>query len=127
VLVLFRTLKAELKRFAHPRAVVPVRLVDETIGSEKLQQVTVFVFAYVTLFLLGTVALLALEPVSVLDGALAVAASIGNIGPALGQFSPIAGYASLSTPSSILLALLMWLGRLELFAVLVVFSPETYR
>ncbi len=126
VLILFRTLKAELRRIAHPRAVLPIRLGREVIDSVKLQQVIVFLFAYLTLFLVGTAAVLALEPVSVIDGASAAAASIGNIGPALGTFGPLEGYAGLNPATHLLLAGLMWLGRLELFAVLVLFTPETY-
>ncbi len=127
ILILFRMLKAELRRIAHPRAVIPIRIGREVVGALTLQRVTVFIFAYLTLFIAGTIAFLALEPVSVLDGASAVAACIGNIGPALGAFGPHVGYASVGEPGTVLLALLMWVGRLELFAVLVLFSPETYR
>ena len=127
VLLLFRMLKAELRRIAHPRAVLPIRIGREVMNSLTLQRVTVFIFAYLTLFIVGTVLILLLEPMSLLDGASAVAASIGNIGPGLGAVGPASNYADLSDAGTVLLALMMWLGRLELFAVLVLFEPETYR
>lgn len=127
VLILFRLLKAELRRISHPRAVLPVRVGHDVIDSRTIQRVAVFIFAYLTAFIAGTVLLLALEPVSVLDGASAVAASLGNIGPGLGVVGPASDYAAFSDPATVLLSLLMWFGRLELFAVLVLFTPETYQ
>lgn len=125
-LLMFKVLRAELQRIAHPRAVLPIRLGKEAFSSLTLQRVIVFIFTYLTLFVAGTVILLALEPISVVEGVSAVAASIGNIGPGLDIVGPGANYAAISDPGVVLLALLMWIGRLELFAVLVLFSPETY-
>ncbi len=125
-LLMFKVLRAELQRIAHPRAVLPIRLGKEALSSLTLQRVIVFIFTYLTLFVAGTVIFLALEPVSVIEGVSAVAASIGNIGPGLDIVGPASNYAAISDPGVVLLALLMWIGRLELFAVLVLFSPETY-
>lgn len=127
VLILFHVLKAELRRIAHPRAVIPIRMGHDVIDSLTLQRVIVFVFAYLTVFIAGTVLLLALEPLSVIEGAAGVAATLGNIGPALGSLGPASNYAALSDVSTVMLALLMWVGRLELFAVMVLFTPETYQ
>lgn len=125
-LIMFKVLRAELRRIAHPRAVLPIRLGKVALDSLTLQRVIVFIFTYVTLFVAGTLILLALEPMSVIDGVSAVAASIGNIGPGLGVVGPAANYAAVSDPGLVVLAVLMWIGRLELFAVLVLFTPETY-
>ena len=62
-----------------------------------------------------------------IDTASAVAATLNNIGPGLGAFGPTNNYAFLTSQSKILLSILMLLGRLELFAILVLFVPSFWR
>ena len=62
-----------------------------------------------------------------LDTASAVAATLNNIGPGLGVFGPERNYAMLAAQSKLLLTVLMLLGRLELFAILVLFVPSFWR
>lgn len=126
-LAMLRVLQAELRRIAHPRAVLPVRVGGITLSALSLHRVVVFVFAYLTVFVAGTLLLLALEPLDVIDGVSATAAALGNIGPGLGAIGPTGSYAQLGDPALMLLGALMWIGRLELFAVLLLLSPETYR
>ena len=57
----------------------------------------------------------------------AVAATLGNVGPGLGSVGPTDNYAHIPAVGKWLLALLMLLGRLEIFTVIVLFSPDTWR
>ncbi|MFP6701070.1 MAG: potassium transporter TrkG, partial [Planctomycetaceae bacterium] len=62
-----------------------------------------------------------------IDTASAVAATLNNIGPGLGVFGPTQNYAFLTPQSKVLLSVLMLMGRLELFAILVLFVPSFWR
>ncbi len=131
-LLIFKLLLREVRRVLHPQAVLPIRLGSRVIGEEALRGVTAFAILYVTLFALGSILLmLDLErhdlDVPVLDAVSAVAASLGNVGPGFGLVGPMASYAWLPDSSKLLLAFLMWLGRLEIFPVLVLLTRDYWR
>ena len=67
------------------------------------------------------------KPEKLLDCASAVAATLNNIGPGLGVLGPRSNYSAFSQPGKLLLTVLMLLGRLELFAILVLFVPSFWR
>ena len=67
------------------------------------------------------------ESEKLIDCASAVAATLNNIGPGLGVFGPHSNYTSFSVQGKLLLTLLMLAGRLELFAILVLFFPAFWR
>jgi len=131
-LIIFKILLREVRRVLHPQAVIPIRLGSRVIGEEALRGVTAFAILYVTLFVLGSIALLldlerAGMDVSVLDAVSAVAASLGNVGPGFGLVGPMASYAPLPDTSKLLLIFLMWIGRLEIFPVLVLLTRDYWR
>lgn len=124
ILVLFKLVVREMRKLLHPRAVIPVRLGKSILADDAIKTVAVFFFSYVTLFIAGTVALtlMDLDMVSALS---ASASAIGNIGPGLGTVH--ATYAGVPDAGKMILAMLMWFGRLEIFTVLILFSRETWR
>jgi trk system potassium uptake protein TrkH len=88
--------------------------------------VLTFIFAYVSLFLIGTflMTLTGLDTVSAISS---VSATLGNVGPGLGLVGPTSNYHDIVPIGKVILSILMWLGRLELLAVVVLFVPRTYR
>jgi trk system potassium uptake protein TrkH len=131
-LLLFKLLLREVRRVLHPQAVIPVRLGSRVISEEALRGITAFAILYVTLFALGSIGLmLDLErsgmSVPVLDVISAVAASLGNVGPGFGIVGPMASYAPLPDTAKLFLAFLMWVGRLEIFPVLVLLTRSYWR
>ncbi len=131
-LLIFKVLIREVRRVLHPQAVIPIRLGSRVIDEEALRGVTAFAILYVTLFALGSIVfLLDLERVGmevpVLDAVSAVAAALGNVGPGFGIVGPMASYAPLPETSKLLLMFLMWIGRLEIFPVLVLLTRDYWR
>ncbi len=123
-LILTKMLARHLRMLLHPRAFIQVRLGRMPITDDVLKTVTVFSFAYLGLFLLGTFAYaaLGLDFVSAMSGSLS---GIGNIGPALGVVH--ADFHAMPWPGRIVHSFLMWAGRLEIFTVLILLYPETWR
>jgi trk system potassium uptake protein TrkH len=125
-LVLFQQAGRELQLLVHPQAVAPVR-----VGGQVVQNRIVFaVLAFVVLYFATVVALtfaLLLSGLDFLSAFSAIIACINNAGPGLGQVGPAGNYQALSDFQTWICALAMLLGRLEIFSVLVLFTPVLWR
>jgi trk system potassium uptake protein TrkH len=126
ILVLFKTVKREILRLLHPRAVIPIRLGGQTVPEHIVSGLSVFFFIYLAIALISTIALtfFGLDIVSALSG---VATTMGGVGPGLGIIGPTQTYLGLSIPAKIWLSGCMWFGRLEIYAALILFFPSTYK
>lgn len=116
----------ELKKLIHPNAIVPVRLDNESVKNEVIFNVLAFISVYVLITALGTIV------VSFLGYDLetsigAVAATLGNIGPGIGEVGPMFSYSHFNIFGKWFLSFLMLIGRLELFTVLVLLTPAFWK
>ncbi|MCA9051451.1 MAG: TrkH family potassium uptake protein, partial [Planctomycetaceae bacterium] len=137
MLVLWKVLKVEVERAFRPNLVRPLRLAGTRIDDAVGRDVLLYVCLIAVIFVASWVCLTALEPGTqwqgetsaekLIDCAGAVAATLNNIGPGLGICGPHGNYTAFSEASKLLLTLLMLLGRLELFAILVLFVPEFWK
>lgn len=124
--VLVKNSILELKRQIHPMAVIPVRLNKRAIDPSITYSVVAFIMMYLTMFAIGSI-LMALMGVDFETSVGAVATSLGNVGPAIGQVGPKDNFSDLPAAAKWLLSVLMLIGRLELFTVLVLFTPYFWR
>ena len=125
-LLLARTAGRELKLLVHPSAVWPVRIggrpVPERIGDS--------VLAFIFLYFVTVVTLTFLMLLTGLDfdsSFSAIVASINNAGPGLAAVGPVHNFASLTDIQTWICVAAMLVGRLEIFSVLVLFSPTFWR
>ena len=125
-LVFFKNSILEFKRIIHPRAVVPLRLNGETVRGRILTHIIIFLLLYLSLFVLGSMVLAAMG-LDFMTAIGAVATSLGNVGPAIGKVGPVDNFAWLSDEVKLFLAFFMLLGRLELFTILVLFTPYFWK
>ena len=126
ILVLIKNSLLEFRRLIHPQAIIPVRLNHKPVPQKIVFVVISFFLFYLSTFALGVIVMAAIG----LDFESAVgaaASSIGNIGPALGSLGPVNNYANIPDIGKWFLSFLMLLGRLEIFTVLIVFSPTFWR
>jgi trk/ktr system potassium uptake protein len=126
ILVAAKVMFAELERVFRPNVVRTTRVGTGVVDPEMKQAVLVYVLTILVLFLMGTLALKLLEPAGSLDfttAATASAATLNNIGPGLGRVGATHNYGFFTAPSKAVLSLLMVLGRLEVYAVLVLIRP----
>jgi trk system potassium uptake protein len=125
-LVFFKNSVLEFKRLLHPRAVIPLKLNQQIVTRRILTHIIIFLLLYLILFVLSSILISALG----LDFITAVGAAgsaLGNIGPGIGKVGPMDNFAWLSSEIKLILSLLMLLGRLELFTILVLFTPYFWR
>lgn len=126
IALLAKSAYCEVIRLVHPRAVVAVRLGEKAVPADILSEAVSYVAVYFGIWLLGAFLLILLGS-DVLTGASASVATLGNIGPAFGAVGPTENYAFFGPASKVVLTLLMLLGRLEIYTLLVVFTPHFWR
>lgn len=127
IMVLFKKGFQELQKIIYPNAIIPIRVNSKPIGEEVISSITSFFLIYVFIFLVSTLVVLAVEDLPILTAISACAASLGNVGPGLGQVGPIGNYSDLTNFTKLTLSFLMIIGRLELFTILVIFTPIFWR
>ncbi len=121
-IILLKNSILELRRQIHPNAVLPVRLNNRAVSAGITFNVMAFMIIYFMVFALGSICISALG-YDFNTSVGAVATCLGNIGPGFGMVGPLDNYAFMSAPAKWILAFLMLLGRLELFTVLILFTP----
>lgn len=116
----------EFKRTLHPNAILPVRYNNKAVRQPIVFNVLAFFILYMLSFIVGVLvfSLLGLDFESSLGGA---ASSLGNVGPALGDLGPVQNYSGLPPAAKWWSSFLMLIGRLELFTVLILFTPFFWR
>ena len=126
VALLIKNSALELKRLLHPKAVVPVRLNKKSIDPQIVTNILAFVVLYMMIIAVGTIVISAMG-YDLPSSLGSVAATLGNIGPGIGAVGPVENYAHIPDFGKWFLSLLMLIGRLELFTVLILFSPAFYK
>jgi len=124
IMLLYKQAIREIQRLVHPHAVIPVKIGGRKTSPTVMDAVWGFFFLYVASFVMITIALngVGVDPVTAYAAA---AACITNLGPGLGDVS--ANYASLNSTAKVILSFAMLMGRLEIFTLLVLFSPTFWR
>ncbi|MGL1887950.1 MAG: TrkH family potassium uptake protein [Reichenbachiella sp.] len=125
-LILFKNSVLELKRLLHPSAVIPVRFNRKAVHKDITFNILAFIMIYISIFALGSI-MMAWIGVDFMTAISSVATSLGNIGPGLGDVGPVDHFGSIPVLGKWFLSLLMLLGRLELFTVLILFTPFFWR
>ncbi len=124
--ILSRVAKNEFKHILHPNAVLPVRINRQVIPSSTLSIVLAFIFVYVAIIFIGWIVLM-LFGIPFTEAYSLVISSLSNIGIALGDYGPIYSWNTLPDFAKWFCTLLMLAGRLELFTVLLLFSPGFWK
>ena len=126
ILLLFKSLGVRMRQMLHPRSVSLVRLEGRTVGEETVQGVYTYMTAYCAIAAFSFL-LLSLDNCSMETNFTAVMACLNNIGPGLDLVGPTGNYSHFSDLSKIVLMLNMLLGRLEIFPLLIMLSPHTWK
>lgn len=130
--VLSKAAYADLRRLVHPRGIFITHFGKQKVSEPVIEAVQSFFLFYMFLFMTATFGLAFIdanlaEGLDLVTAATAVAASIGNIGPGLGEVGPASNYANLPELAKWMLSGLMIVGRLEIFPVLVLFTKDLWR
>jgi len=125
-ILLLKNSALEFKRMIHPKAVIPVRFNGRAVPQDIIHMIMAFFLFYILIFFAGTfiMTLLGLDFETAIG---ATIASLGNIGPGIGAVGPAENYSTLPGAAKWLASFLMLLGRLELFTVIILFSPSFWK
>ena len=127
VQILYQFISNQLKKIIYPRGIFKIKYENNNVDDKFLASIMSFIFLYILIFFIIT-ALLSTSGLNFITSLSAAATSISNVGPGLGDIiGPNGNFSQLSDVSKWILSLAMILGRLELFAVLVLFIPSFWR
>ena len=124
--ILFKVMWNEFKRIVHPNAVIPVRMTGRIIPAAVQSAILAYTVIYIFMLVLGLFVNMAFG-VDFLDAFSLSVASVGNVGPALGNYGPMDSFATLPVVVKWFSAFQMLVGRIEFFAVLLLLTPVFWR
>ena len=125
-LVLLKSVAQEIRQTIHPRSVSVIRVDDTPVNTNVTRSIMRYLAAWVFCVIIGTL-VISLNNFDFVTTFSAVLTCIGNVGPGLGAVGPVMNFDVMSDFSKIILSFTMLLGRLEIFPLLIFFSPKTWR
>lgn len=126
ICILWKAVRRSVYRALHPNVVVPVHM-DETLVDDRIVNGTLGYLAVFVIIQAISVVLVSVDNFDFTTNFTAVTACFNNIGPGLAEVGPTRNFAAYSYFSKIVLSLDMLLGRLELYPILALFLPSSYR
>lgn len=124
----FKVAMRELVKIAQPRRIDRIRMNGEVIEKQQLGLIVGMLFVWIGLFAISCILLAICMPNDSFESIISVvASSLGNTGPALGEYGPSSNWASMNTPTLLITSILMWFGRLELLTAVILLHPRTWK
>ncbi len=129
-LAILKTSFLEIKRILHPRSYIRMKIDGELVPSKVTMHILVFLFFYMIIFCIGVLAVSSMMPQDIMPFRTAlgaVATALGNVGPAIGSLGPVNNFSQLNDVTKMFLSSYMVIGRLELFTIVIIFTPYFWR
>lgn len=126
VIILFKNVACEIRQMIHPRTVTRVQLDGKRVDADGLKAVSTFFTSFMLLLIVGSF-LVSLDGYDMATNFSAVLSSLSNIGPGMSLIGPTGNYNIFSYGSKLVLTVMMLIGRLEIFPILILFSPSTWK
>ena len=126
MLILLKSIKVEISQMLHPREVKKIRIDGHVVKPEVLRTAQVYLMLYWTIFLLS-ILLISIDNFDFTTNFTAVAATFNNIGPGLSGVGPMSNFDSYSIFSKFILMIDMLIGRLELYPIILLLVPATWK
>ena len=124
----FKVAMRELVKIAQPRKIDQIRMNGEVVEQNQIGLIVGMLFVWVGLFGLSSILLSIFMPHDTFESVITVvASSLGNTGPALGDYGPAATWAGMNSGALVMTSILMWFGRLELLTAVILMHPHTWR
>lgn len=126
IVIVFKFCYYEFKRLIHPKAVVPVRYSGHLVQEDVITRVFAFVLLYLIVAIFG-ILILCMSGVDFIESVGGLISCLGGVGPGLGMVGPVGNYSYFPVFAKWFLSFMMLLGRLELFTVLLLFTPTFWK
>jgi trk system potassium uptake protein TrkH len=118
---------AEIRHMTHPRQIKKIIFEKKAVDSDTVKGTFAYIVAYLLIFFVSFILVAVFDGQNVETSFSSVAACINNIGPGLDKVGPASNFAFYSPFSKIVLLLDMLIGRLEIFPMILLFSPSVWR
>jgi trk system potassium uptake protein TrkH len=125
-IIAIKTVFRDIRKMLHPRSVSAVKFEGKKVEEKTINSVSLYFAFYFIIFLVIFI-LLSLEPFDFETNFTAVSACFNNIGPGFAGVGPMSSFAGYSDAATLLLTLTMLLGRLEIFPILLIFTPSMWK
>lgn len=126
VMILFKTFAQEMKHLLHPRSVTTVRIEGSPVDNALVRSTLVYFVMYVFIIAVSTI-IISIDGFDFATNFTAELTCFNNVGPGLGMVGPMGNFSAYSPLSKMVLAFNMLLGRLEIFPIIVFFSPGSWK
>lgn len=126
IFILFKSIIKEIKIMKHPRTVFKTTMNGRIVEHETIRGVNVYVAAYFLIFVIALL-IISIDNLDFTTNFTAVATTINNIGPGLNLVGPTGNFSVYSGLSKVVLSIAMLIGRLEIFPMLMIFVPTTWK
>ncbi|MHC1631505.1 MAG: TrkH family potassium uptake protein [Methanotrichaceae archaeon] len=133
ILLITKYSKREMFKALHPKVVMPIKLKGNPVGEEILHSILFFFALYILIFAAASVMFASVSvhsgsgEIDMVSATSAVAVNLGNVGPGFGDFGPVSNYSHIPAFNKLILIVCMWIGRLEILTVLVLFIPDFWK
>ena len=128
VTLAFKVAMRELVKIAQPRKIEQIRMNGEVVEQNQIGLIVGMLFVWVGLFGISSIVLAIFMPGETFESVTTVvASSLGNTGPALGDYGPTNTWAGMNSGALFITSILMWFGRLELLTAVILIHPHTWR
>lgn len=126
IVIIIKAIRREIDKILHPRRVKGVKIDGNVVEEETISGVFIFIFAYIVIALIA-IFIISFDNFDVTTTVTSVIATLSNIGPGLEMVGPTGNYAAFSDLSKIVLSFCMLAGRLEIYPMLILFSPSLWK
>lgn len=126
LVILVKSMAKELQTMVHPRQVKKIKIDSQPIEHEVVRAVNVYMVAYLLIFV-GSITVISFDNHDLITNFTAVLTAMNNVGPGLNLVGPMENFGFFSDTSKAVLIFDMLAGRLELFPILLLFTPATWK
>ena len=126
IVIIFKAIRREIDKILHPRRVKSVKIDGNVVEEETISGVFLFIFAYIIISLIA-IFIVSFDNFDVTTTVTSVIATLGNIGPGLEMVGPAGNFSAFSDLSKLVLSFCMLAGRLEIYPMLILFSPSLWK
>lgn len=126
IVIIFKAIRREIDKILHPRRVKSVKIDGNVVEEETISGVFLFIFAYIIISLIA-IFIVSFDNFDVTTTVTSVIATLSNIGPGLEIVGPAGNFSAFSDLSKLVLSFCMLAGRLEIYPMLILFSPSLWK
>lgn len=126
IVIIFKAIRREIDKILHPRRVKSVKIDGNVVEEETISGVFLFIFAYIIISLIA-IFIVSFDNFDFTTTVTSVVATLSNIGPGFGMVGPAGNFSAFSDLSKLVLSFCMLAGRLEIYPMLILFSPSLWK